>query len=112
MLQTELYTHEAVQHSLPKIADAVSELADAVSKIGVATSGWVPHEDPKFCMDFDEWASRLDSVDRRKLMNFLWNSRVWHSTCLREEESPWIDEPDTTQEPERDESDEDPDLPF
>lgn len=70
-------------------------------------------EDPQYCMDFDEWAARLDFEDRRRIMNFLWNDSVWHDTCLREEDALWEDksksEPADPQPPLCGDDD---DLPF
>lgn len=62
-----------------------------------ATGEFTPTEHQKYCMDFDEFATRLDADSRNKLMDYLWRSRRWHNSCLRDEEAPWSDTTESKQ---------------
>ena len=81
----------ALEQEVPKITGQLNCIVGALEVIGSTPQDYHPKEDPKYCMDFDEWAARLDFSDRRRLMNFLWNDEGWHATCLREEDAPWED---------------------
>jgi hypothetical protein len=90
MLVIEERTHHIIQNELPEISKQLKEISGNLS-VMTQVPEFHPKEDPKFCMDFDEWAARLEFSDRRRLMNFLWNDERWHATCLREEDAPWED---------------------
>ena len=87
----EVDTLRSIQHNLPRIAESAERIAAARGKTPEQPAQFAPKEDPAYCMSFQEWAERLDAEDRRRLMNYLWNSPDWHSTCLREEDAPWDD---------------------
>lgn len=116
----EQRTYEAIcslattlEKEVPKLNDRLNCIVGALEVIGSVPQDYHPREDPKYCMDFEEWAARLDFEDRRRIMNFLWNDRTWHDTCLREEDCPWEDksksEPADPQPPLCGDDD---DLPF
>ena len=104
----------ALEKEVPKVVGQLERIADVLKATGSSDTEWRPKQDPAYCMDFDEWAERLDFEDRRRLMNFLWNDKDWHATCLREEDCPWEDwdksHPDTPPEPPL--CGDDDDLPF
>jgi len=112
-LEVQMNTLPQINESLTKIAGQLNCVVGALEVIGSVPQEYHPKEDPQYCMDFDEWAARLDFEDRRRIMNFLWNDSVWHDTCLREEDAPWEDksksEPADPQPPLCGDDD---DLPF
>lgn len=89
VLEVQMYTLPKINESLTEIAGQVNRVVGALEAIGSIPQEYRPKEDPQYCMDFEEWAARLDSGDRRRIMNFLWNNSLWHDTCLREEDAPW-----------------------
>lgn len=90
MMVIEEHTHHIIQNELPELSKWLREISGTLSVMAQVPE-FHPAEDPAYCMSFDEWASRLDFSDRRRLMNFLWNDEDWHKTCLREEDAPWND---------------------
>lgn len=90
-LHAQMEAHHQLVEQLPKITTQLNCIVGSLEVMGSSDAKWQPKEDPAYCMTFDEWAQRMDSTDRRRLMNFLWNSKEWHATCLREEEAPWND---------------------
>ena len=112
MLVIEERTHHIIQNELPEISKWLKEIAGNLSVMAQVPE-YHPKEDPTYCMSFEEWASRLDFSDRRRLMNFLWNDEGWHATCLREEEAPWNDpNQECPPEPPQPMCCDDDDLPF
>lgn len=125
MTVLEQRTYEAIcslattlESEVPKITSQLNCIVGALEVMGSVDRPYKPKEDPSYCMSFDEWASRLGTEDRRRIMNLLWNDEVWHDTCLREEDSPWDDwsksHPDIPPEPPKSHfpCDNDDDLPF
>lgn len=90
MMVIEEHTHQVIQSTLPKIADALKKI-NGTLEVMAQVPEYHPKEDPVYCMSFVEWVERLEFSDRRRLMNFLWNNEDWHSTCLREEDAPYAD---------------------
>lgn len=112
MLVIEERTHHIIQNELPEIGKWLKEISANLSVMAQVPE-FHPQEDPTYCMSFEEWASRLDFSDRRRLMNFLWNDEGWHATCLREEEAPWNDpNKECPPEPPQPMCCDDEDLPF
>lgn len=112
MLVIEEHTHRVIQSALPEIADALKKI-NGTLEVMAQVPEFHPQEDPTYCMSFEEWASRLDFSDRRRLMNFLWNDEGWHATCLREEDAPWNDpNKECPPEPPQPMCCDDDDLPF
>ena len=112
MLVIEERTHHIIQNELPEISKWLKEVAGNLSVMAQVPE-YHPKEDPTYCMSFEEWASRLDFSDRRRLMNFLWNDEGWHTTCLREEGAPWNDpNKECPPEPPQPMCCDDDDLPF
>lgn len=112
MLVIEELTHRIIQNELPEISKWLKEISGNLSVMAQVPE-FHPQEDPTYCMSFEEWASRLDFSDRRRLMNFLWNDEGWHATCLREEEAPWNDpNKECPPEPPQPMCCDDDDLPF
>lgn len=102
-----------LKQEAPEITGRLNCIVGSLEVMGSSGTKWQPKEDPKFCMDFDEWATRLDFSDRRRLMNFLWNNEGWHATCLREEDAPWNDpNKECPPEPPQPMCCDDDDLPF
>lgn len=112
MLVIEERTHHIIQNELPEISKWLKEISGNLSVMAQVPE-FHPQEDPTYCMSFEEWASRLDFSDRRRLMNFLWNDEGWHATCLREEDAPWNDpNKECPPEPPQPMCCDDEDLPF
>lgn len=112
MLVIEERTYHIIQNELPELNKWLKEIAGNLSVMAQVPE-YHPKEDPTYCMSFEEWASRLDFSDRRRLMNFLWNDEGWHATCLREEEAPWNDpNKECPPEPPQPMCCDDDDLPF
>jgi len=112
MLVIEERTHHIIQNELPEISKWLKEVSANLSVMAQVPE-FHPQEDPTYCMSFEEWASRLDFSDRRRLMNFLWNDEDWHATCLREEDAPWNDpNKECPPEPPQPMCCDDEDLPF
>lgn len=112
MLVIEERTHHIIQNELPEISKWLKEISANLSMMAQVPE-FHPQEDSTYCMSFEEWASRLDFSDRRRLMNFLWNDEGWHATCLREEDAPWNDpNKECPPEPPQPMCCDDEDLPF
>lgn len=117
-LHTQMEANHQLIEQLPKITAQLNCIVGSLEAMGSSDAKWQPKEDPTYCMSFQEWVDRLGIEDRRRLMNFLWNNKEWHDTCLREEDFPYDDwsksHPDTPPEPPKPHfpCDTDEDLPF
>lgn len=115
-LRIQMEANRQLAEQLPKITAQLNCIVGSLEAIGSSDAKWQPKEDPVYCMGFDEWADRMDEEDQRRLMNFLWNNKEWHDTCLREEDFPYEDwnksHPDTPPEPSQPMCCDDDDLPF
>jgi len=112
-LHAQMEAHHQLVEQLPKITAQLNCIVGSLEVMGSCDEKWQPKEDTTYCMSFEEWASRLDFSDRRRLMNFLWNDEGWHATCLREEEAPWNDpNKECPPEPPQPMCCDDEDLPF
>ena len=66
------------ERALYSIANSLESIAESLTSKSVA-----PVHEGEVCMDFNEWASSLDSEQRKELMTFLWSHPKWHDTCVR-----------------------------
>lgn len=73
----ELDLMETAVYALKQISDTLIEIQKSMQK-----KSYAGMELPDTCMDFVDWASRLDSADREKVMKLLWSDEYFRKTCI------------------------------